>query len=102
MKKNLPTILTIKDYGRIELHLKKYMELNGYNRSSLARSINTRFEVVDKWCNGTVEKIDADVLARMCYVLDCKVGDILVYVDDIDNADDMSDTDSPDSTNCKD
>lgn len=84
MKKDLPTILTIKDYGHIELHLKKYMELCGYNRTSLARSINTRFEVIDKWCNGTVEKIDADILARMCYVLDCEVGDILVYVDDTD------------------
>ena len=93
MKNNLPTILTIKDYGHIELNLKKYMELSGYNRSSLARSINTRFEVVDKWCNGTVEKIDADVLARMCYVLDCKVGDILVYVDDTENIEKMESSD---------
>jgi len=87
MKKNLPTILTIKDYGHLELRLKKYMDLCGYNRSSLARSINTRFEVVNKWCNGTVEKIDADILARMCYVLECEVGDILVYVDNPDNTD---------------
>ncbi len=84
MRQNLPTILTIKDYGRIELRLKKYLERSGYTRNSLARSINTRFEVVDKWCNGSVEKIDSDILARICYVLECNVEDILVYVDNED------------------
>ncbi len=41
--------------------------------------INTRFEVVDKWYRGQVEKIDGDILARICYVLDCKPGDIIHY-----------------------
>ena len=28
---------------------------------------------------GHVEKIDADVLARICYILDCNPGDIILY-----------------------
>ncbi|MCI8293832.1 MAG: helix-turn-helix transcriptional regulator [Hespellia sp.] len=48
-------------------------------RNALARAINTRFEVVDKWYNGHVEKIDADILARICFVLDCEPGDIIRY-----------------------
>ena len=46
-------------------------------RNALARAINARFEVIDKWYNGNVEKIDSDVLARICYVLDCEPGDII-------------------------
>ena len=41
------------------------------SRNTLASSINARFEVIDKWYNGQVEKIDLDVLARICYVLGC-------------------------------
>ena len=48
-------------------------------RNALARAINTRFEVVDKWYNDQVEKIDADVLARICFVLHCPVEAILEY-----------------------
>ena len=49
------------------------------SRNTLASSINARFEVIDKWYNGQVEKIDLDVLARICYVLGCSPSDILIY-----------------------
>lgn len=73
------TILSIKDYGRIVVKLKPLLEQRGMTRNALARAINTRFEVVDKWYNDQVEKIDADVLARICFVLHCSVEAILEY-----------------------
>ena len=48
-------------------------------RNALARAINARFEVVDRWYEGHVEKIDTDVLARICYVLSCNPEDIISY-----------------------
>ena len=53
------------------------LEKRGIKRGELARHIDARFEVVDKWKNGEVAKLDLDVLARICYVLDCDVADIL-------------------------
>lgn len=75
-------IFAINHYGHIEIHLKEYMDKHGITRNALARAIDTRFEVIDKWYNGRVEKIDADVLARICYVLNCVPGDIIRYVSD--------------------
>jgi len=49
----------------------------GLNRNQIAQAIGSRFEVVDKWCSDGPERIDADVLARLCYVLECGVGDLL-------------------------
>ena len=62
-------IYTINEYGHIKLNLKEIMDKKNVSRNALARSINARFEVIDKWYNGQVEKIDLDVLARICYVL---------------------------------
>ena len=67
----------INDYGQITIALKALMDEKGMTRNALARAINARFEVIDKWYNGNVEKIDSDVLARICYVLDCEPGDII-------------------------
>lgn len=73
-------LFTLKHYGHIEINLKKYMDQKQITRNALARAVNTRFEVIDKWYNGHVEKIDADILARICFVLDCNPGDLIKYV----------------------
>lgn len=72
-------LFTMKDYGYIEIHLKKFMDQKHMTRNALARAVNTRFEVIDKWYHRHVEKIDADILARICYILDCEPGDIIQY-----------------------
>lgn len=72
-------LYTIKNYGQIEIHIKEYMDKENITRNALARAINTRFEVIDKWYNGHVEKIDSDILARICFVLKCNPGDIIRY-----------------------
>ena len=72
-------IYTLNQYGYIEIKLKDIMLEKEISRNALARAINTRFEVIDKWYNGRVEKIDADILARICYVLDCEPSDIITY-----------------------
>lgn len=72
-------VVLIKEYGKIRITLKQVMDERNISRNALARAINARFEVIDKWYSGNVEKIDADVLARICYVLECKAEDIIRY-----------------------
>ena len=74
-------LFTIKNYGYIKIDIKKYMDTKNITRNALARAVNTRFEVIDKWYHGHVEKIDADVLARICFTLGCSPGDIIQYVE---------------------
>ena len=76
-------IYILNQYGHIEINLKEIMDNRNVNRNTLARAINTRFEVIDKWYHGHVEKIDADILARICYVLECSPSDIIIYKFDI-------------------
>lgn len=55
------------------------MEERGLKRNQVAMAIGARFEVIDKWCWGDVVRIDADILARLCYVLECSIEDIITY-----------------------
>ena len=77
--KKLRSVVNLNSYGKITVRLKELMEERGITRYRLAKLADTRFEVVEKWCNGTVERIDTDVLARFCYILDCEVTDIIQY-----------------------
>lgn len=53
-------ILSARDYGHINLRLRERMEELGLNRNQVATAAGTRFEVIDKWCKGSVERIDAE------------------------------------------
>lgn len=75
----LRSVVNLGFYGNISIHLKELIEEKGITRYRLAKLADTRFEVVDKWCSGTVERIDTDVLARFCYILNCKITDIIQY-----------------------
>ncbi|MBQ1947992.1 MAG: helix-turn-helix transcriptional regulator [Clostridia bacterium] len=55
------------------------MDARGITRNALAKKINTRFEVISRWYNGDVESMDLDILARILFVLDCSIEDILTY-----------------------
>ena len=73
------SILIQRKYGAVRLRLAEIMDSRGMTRNQLSRLTGTRYEVIHKWYGGKVEKLDLDVLARICYVLDCEVSDLLVY-----------------------
>ena len=73
------SVISINDYGRIKINLNELIEKRGIKRNTLAKAVNTRFEVIDKWCKNKVEKLDMDILARICFVLDCEISDIIEY-----------------------
>ena len=75
----LRSVINISSYGNISIHLKELIDAKGITRYRLAKLADTRFEVVEKWYSGAVERIDSDVLARFCYILNCEVSDIIKY-----------------------
>ena len=74
-------VMLMQSYGKVTLKLAALMDARGITRNRLARLVNTRYEVVDKWYQGHVEKLDLDVLARVCFVLGCSVQDLLEYTE---------------------
>ena len=76
---NSKSVITINEYGKIRVCLKEIMDQKKITRNYLARASNTRFEVIDKWYGDRVEKMDLDVLARICYVLECSPAELIKY-----------------------
>lgn len=77
--KELRSVVNLCSYGKISIHLKEVIDKRGLTRYRLAKLADTRFEVVEKWSAGSVDRIDEDVLARFCYILHCDVNEIIRY-----------------------
>lgn len=76
------SVIEYKQYGKISIHLSEIMDKRKINRYSLSKLTGIRYEVINKWYNNNVERADLDVLAKLCYTLNCSVSDIMEYICD--------------------
>ena len=72
-------VVTWKQYGRVRSKLADLMDAKGLTRNAVAQMVHTRFEVIDRLYSDQSERVDLDILARICFVLDCDVKDLLEY-----------------------
>lgn len=80
MKKNAAIYDTVfRDYGKSALTLREKLDKEGISRYKLASLSDTKYEIITKYYKGDVKRIDLDILARICFVLDCEISDILRY-----------------------
>ena len=57
------------DYGHFDIILAEYLLERHISKNSLAA-----------YCKNDIKRPDLDVLARICYALDCDLADIIRYV----------------------
>ena len=67
----------MKDYGKIDVVLDDYLKQHKVSRSSLMRKTELQYSQILRYCRNDVQKIDLDILAKLCTVLNCEINDIL-------------------------
>lgn len=70
------------DYGYVRIKLKPLMEQQGISINKLACRAEMQRTQLKAYMNGEIQRVDLAVLARLCYVLECDLSDILEYVKD--------------------
>jgi len=76
---NNNNIYILKDYGKVDIILKEFLEKKNISRNKLCTMIATNYDLVNRYYNNKVIRIDLDIIARMCFALDCNITDILKY-----------------------
>lgn len=70
----------LERYGKIKIHLAELIEETGISKNKLSQRAEMQRTQLNHYCNNTVTRLDVDVLARLCTVLDCEIGDLLEFV----------------------
>ena len=73
------SIYTLKDYGKVDINLKQIIDDKKISRSKLSQMVALSYDLVNRYYNNKVSRVDLDVIARFCYILNCNVIDILKY-----------------------
>lgn len=84
MNKN-DSIITYIDYGYIKYDIKTIMDKKKLSKNQIVKKTGLHHQVIERYMNDSVTRFDRDVLAKLCYVLDCNLDEIITYVRPKDN-----------------
>lgn len=70
----------MEQYGTIKIKLDRLIQESGISKNKLSHRAEMQRTQINRYCNNTITRLDVDVLARLCNVLDCEIGDLLEYI----------------------
>lgn len=68
------------EYGTIRIKLSELIQEAGISKNKLSHRAEMQRSQINHYCNNDITRLDIDVLARICTVLNCGIGDLLEFV----------------------
>lgn len=70
----------MEEYGTIRIKLDELIEKSGISKNKLSHKAEMQRTQINNYCNNQITRLDIDVLARICTVLNCSISDLLEFV----------------------
>lgn len=70
----------MQDYGRVIFKIDQVLEEKNISKNKLEREANLQRTQINSYCNNKAKRVDLATIAKICYVLDCEIEDIMEYV----------------------
>lgn len=68
-----------KEYGSIRLRLKEILEERSISLNQLSFRTEMQRTQLRNYRDNKIQRLDIDILLRLCYVLECDLTDLLEY-----------------------
>lgn len=68
------------DYGEIKIHLKEILEERNISLNQLSFRAEMQRTQLRNYRDNKIQRLDIDILKRLCYVLDCDLHDLIEYI----------------------
>ena len=70
----------MENYGTIRIKLDELIQKAGISKNKLSHRAEMQRTQINHYSNNEITRLDIDVLARICTVLECKIEDLLEFV----------------------
>ena len=70
----------MNEYGKIKIKLNEMIQKRGISKNKLSQRAEMQRTQINRYCKNEITRLDTDVLARLCTVLDCKIEELLEFI----------------------
>ena len=67
-------------YGMIKINLQSLLEKSDLSKNKLSQRAEMQRSQINHYCDNSITRLDIDVLARLCSVFECEIGDLLEFI----------------------
>jgi len=69
----------MQDFGQVVFKIDQVLKEKKISKNKLEKEAKLQRTQLNSYCNNKVRRIDLQTLAKICYVLDCGIEDIMEY-----------------------
>ncbi len=69
-----------ESYGDIKIHLAEIIEQKNVSLNQLSFRTEMQRTQLRNYRDNKIQRLDIDILKRLCYVLECNLNDLIEYV----------------------
>ena len=70
----------MNSYGTVKIKLDALLKVKGLSKNKLSHRAEMQRTQINNYCKNKITRLDIDVLARICTVLECRIEDLLEFV----------------------
>lgn len=68
------------EYGTIRIKLDELLKESDLSKNMLSHRAEMQRTQINNYCRNQISRLDIDVLARLCTVLNCEIGNLLEFI----------------------
>jgi len=70
---------TVFDIGSMELRIEEVLREKGISKNQICKEMDISRPNFNRYCKNNFQRIDANLICKLCYYLQVDVGDLIVY-----------------------
>ena len=67
------------DYGVEKMNIEELLEKAGISKNKICKDLDLPRPNFNKYCRNQFQRIDANLIAKLCFYLDCTVDELIKY-----------------------
>lgn len=67
------------DSGVVKMNIEELLEKAGISKNKICKDLDLPRPNFNKYCRNQFQRIDANLIAKLCFYLDCTVDELIKY-----------------------